>query len=62
MSRAELCFHVISYINYLMTDGKENADMGMVMDTTKLSDYHGENIERLCKELAYHIKNETDGD
>ena len=62
MSKAELCFHVISYINYLMIDGKEDVDMDTVMDVTKLSKYHRDDIERLCKELAYHIKNESDGD
>lgn len=59
MTRAELEFEIMGYINYLMIDGKENTDMSTVMDTSKLSEYHGFNIERLCQELAYHIKEET---
>ena len=59
ISRAELLFEIDSYLSLLTMPGKAETPLFELMDTTSLSDYHGENIERLCQELARFITEAT---
>lgn len=59
ISRAELLFEIDSYLSLLTMPGKAETPLFELMDTTSLSEYHGENIERLCQELARFITEAT---